>query len=151
MKPSDSLRVLHVDDDPAVTRMVAALLQPHGIEVTQLHDPTRAVEYMIQGNFRIVILDLDMPLVNGIELLRQIKQADGGTSVIVLTGIVSQSSVLHSMRTGATACLFKPLTSVDALLDCIREIERNTDRWWKTLRELSELKRTELEYSAVNA
>lgn len=142
------IRVLHVDDDPTCTRLVAKLLGDRGIEVTQLHDSTRAVDRILNGNFRIVIMDVDMPGLNGIDLLADIKQVDGGTSVIVLTGVVSLTSVLRSMRKGATACLFKPLLSVDALLDCIHEIQRNTDRWWATLRQLSELKRHDADVMA---
>lgn len=137
----EPIRVLHIDDDPACTRLVAKVLGDHGIEVTQLHDSTRAVDCILNGNFRIAIVDVDMPGLNGIDLLADIKQVDGGTSVIVLTGVVSLTSVLRSMRKGATACLFKPLLSVDALLDCIQEIQRNTNRWWATLRQLSEMKR----------
>ncbi len=139
--PTEPLRILHVDDDPAATRLVSTKLGAHGIEVTPLHDPTRAVECILRGNFRIVLLDVDMPVLDGIELLQQIKHADGGTAVIMLTGVVSMSSVLRAMRKGASACLFKPLTDDSKLLECIDEISRNMNRWWDTLQTLSDLRK----------
>jgi len=137
------LRVLHIDDDPATTQLVAAMLRPHGFEVTELHDPRLAIDTILNGNFRIVVLDIYMPGLNGIELLQQIKQADGGTAVIMLTALVSLSSVLRTMRKGAHACLFKPMINADALLECIREVTHNFQRWWETLKQLSELRRQE--------
>jgi DNA-binding NtrC family response regulator len=137
------LRVLHIDDDPATTRLVATMLRAKGIDVTELHDPTRAIEMVLSGNFRIVVLDIDMPGLDGIDLLQQIKQVDGGTAVIMLTGIVSLSSALRAMRKGAHACLFKPLVNADALLECIEEVTHNFERWWETLKQLSELRRQE--------
>ena len=143
MHQDQPLRVLHIDDDSNATRLVAAMLGARGIAVTELHDPTRAIECILSGNFRIVILDIDMPGIDGIDLLQQIKQADGGTAVIMLTAVISLTNVLRSMRKGATACLFKPLTDANALVDCIHEVTNNLSRWWETLRQLSEIRRNE--------
>lgn len=143
------LRVLHVDDDPATTRLTAAKLRDHGIEVTELHDPALAVETVLNENYRIVLLDIDMPGLDGIELLQRIKQVDGGTAVIMLTGIVSLSNALRAMRKGAHACLFKPLVDIEALVECIHEVDRNNRRWWNTLVQLSELRRQEYADSIV--
>lgn len=143
MNREATLRVLHVDDDPTATRLVAAKLRERGIEVTELHDPSQAVDMVLNDNYRIVVLDIDMPVLNGIELLERIKRIDGGTAVIMLTGLVSLSSALRAMRKGAHACLFKPLVDVDALVDCIHEVDRNNRRWWESLKQLSELRRQE--------
>ncbi|MCE9608337.1 MAG: response regulator [Planctomycetia bacterium] len=143
MNRDEPLRVLHIDDDPATTRLVAKMLGSHGIEVTQLNDPRQAIDTVLNGNYRVVVLDIDMPGLDGIELLQQIKQADGGTAVIMLTGLVSLSSALRTMRRGAHACLFKPLVDADALLECIREVTHNIHRWWDTLKQLSDLRRQE--------
>ena len=134
------VRVLHVDDDPAMTRLTAQLLARHGIEVTPLHDPTAAVERIAAENFRIVIVDLQMPKLDGFELLERIKRADGGTAVIVLTGVVKQASVIRSLHEGATACFFKPLTDAAGLVDCIADINKSFDRWRETLRQLTQLR-----------
>lgn len=102
-----SARVLHVDDDPAMTRLTTQLLAQHGIEVTPLHDPTAAVERIAAGNFRIVIVDLQMPKLDGFELLERIKRADGGTAVIVLTGVGQASERDSLAASGGDRLLFQ--------------------------------------------
>lgn len=141
---SQPVRVLHVDDDPAMTRLTAHLLGPRGIEITPLHDPTKAIETIAAQNIRIVIVDLQMPKMDGFELLEQIKRTDGGIAVIVLTGVVSQSSLMCSMRQGAAACFFKPLTDVEDLVDCICDITKGFRRWRSTLKQLTQLRKLEV-------
>ncbi len=140
--------VLHIDDDPQVTRLVAARLRRHGYEVTSLTDPRGALRELMQNQWRVVLLDIDMPGVNGLDLLREIKAYDGGVQVIMLTGVVSMNTLLQSFRLGAEACLFKPLTDDRPLLDALADTFRKIDRWWETLEELSRRRCEELAVSA---
>lgn len=135
-------RVLHVDDDPAMTRLSASLLGKHDIEVTAIHDPTQALRCIVEGNYRIVIIDLQMPELDGFELLRRIKREDGGIAVIVLTCLVSQATIISSLQEGASACFFKPLNDIRDLVDCIAEIRKSAERWRKTLRQLSQMRKS---------
>lgn len=137
----ESYRVLHVDDDPAMTALVSQLMRRNGIACDELNDPTKAMSLIRDGNYRVVILDLDMPELHGLELLQQIKEYDGGINVVILTGVVLQSSVVRSLRRGASACVFKPLHDPQLLLETIHLAFENIDRWWNTLRELTVLRR----------
>ena len=136
--------VLHIDDDPAITRLVTKLLRKKGIEAAELNDPTQALDVLLKHNYRVVLLDFDMPGINGMELLTNIKRRDGGINVIVLTGLISQATALTAMRRGALACLFKPLDDIKPLLDAIQIAFDNTNRWWDTLRKLADMRRNEL-------
>lgn len=135
--------ILHIDDDPAITRLVTSLLRKKGLEAEELNDPMLALDVLLKHNYRVVLLDFDMPGINGMELLTKIKSHDGSVNVIVLTGLISQATALTAMRRGALACLFKPLTDLQPLLDTIQVAFDNTNRWWDTLRRLSDLKRKE--------
>ena len=132
--------ILHIDDDPQVTRMVAKRLQQHGYEVTSLNDPTKALRELMQNQWRVVLMDIDMPRVNGLDLLREIKAYDGGVQVIMLTGEVKVSSVLDSFRLGAEAIFFKPLGDVQGLHQALDSTFSKIDRWWEALRDLSSVK-----------
>ena len=92
--------VLHVDEDPAATQLIHVLLRPLGIETVQLNDPAQLLDRLLKDQHRVVLLDVDMPHDNGLELLRDIKRLDGGINVIMLTGLVSPSAVLQSQRRG---------------------------------------------------
>ena len=129
--------ILHVDDDLQVTRMVAQRLNVHGYQVTSLNDPSLALKELMCNQWRVVLLDIDMPGINGLDLLREIKAYDGGIQVIMLTGLVTLTSILQSFRWGAEACLFKPLGSIEPLLEALGDTFRKIDRWSEALEELS--------------
>lgn len=133
--------VLHVDDDPAVTRLVASKLNKRGFDVVSLNDPALALNEIATNQIRVVVCDIDMPSPGGLKLLQAIKRYDGGTQVIMLTGLVTMTSILQSLRYGAEACLFKPLVDVVPLADALDDAFRKLDRWWTTLEELAERRR----------
>jgi DNA-binding NtrC family response regulator len=135
--------VLHVDDDLQITRAVTAKLKPRNIDVISLHDPMQVLPMLVGRDIRVVLLDIDMPGINGLDLLRKIKAHDGGIQVIMLTGLVSMSSVLDSMRGGAEACIFKPITDFQPLFEALNAAFTKHDRWWACLEELHDRRRTE--------
>lgn len=141
--------ILHVDDDPLVTQLVAARLARHGFEVSSLNDPTQVIERLIHGAYRVVLLDIDMPEHDGIELLKQIKSYDGGIQVVMLTGLVTMSTALRSLRYGAEACIFKPLTDERPLVEALEDAVRKLQRWWNTLHELSHRRKDEQRVAAA--
>ena len=63
--------ILHVDDDPQFTRLVAHVLQRKGYDVVSLNDPQQVLGELIRHGYRIVLLDIDMPGIDGIDLLRR--------------------------------------------------------------------------------
>ena len=133
--------ILHVDDDPQFTQIVAHLLQHRGYDVVSLSDPQEALGELVRHGYRIVILDIDMPGVDGIELMRQIKEFDGGIQVIMLTGLVTLSNAMAAFRRGAEACYFKPLESVDELCRSIDATFQKIEHWWGALNNLTKQRR----------
>lgn len=128
--------VLHVDDDPSMTALVSRLVGNMGADCIALNDSTLAMDYIRAHEIRVVITDLDMPGLHGLELLQQIKRFDGGINVIVFTSLVSQSSVIQSLRRGASDCVFKPLRDPQLLVGAVQLAFENVDHWRNILREL---------------
>jgi len=137
--------ILHVDDDPQITTLVAKYLNAHGYQATAIHDPCQVIHRLPQFQERVVLLDIDMPLINGLELLKQIKAFDGGIQVVMLTGLVTMTTVLQSLRLGAEACHFKPITDIRPLIDALDGCFRKIERWWATLDDLSARRKSEAE------
>jgi len=129
--------ILHVDDDPQVTREIAAILRENGLNVHSLNDPRQAMHELIRHQFRLVLLDIGMPFYSGMELLREIKANDGGVQVIMLSEPVTLNTALQSLRWGAEACFFKPLEDPSILLEAIEDVWWKLDRWWRTMEQLS--------------
>jgi DNA-binding NtrC family response regulator len=129
--------VVHVDDDPAITRLVGQALSQRGFRVTPFHNPCDYLAQLPGRRERVVLLDIDMPEMDGLEVLRRVKAHDGAIQVIIVTGIVTMSTVLESLRSGAEACFFKPLASMDPLVDALDGSFRKLERWWDALEEIS--------------
>lgn len=140
--------ILHVDDDVQVTRLVAAELKKRGYRVESLNDPLQAVSHLVRTQHRVVLLDVDMPGKDGLTLLREIKQLDGGIQVVMLTGLASMSTILQALRWGAEACFFKPITDFEPLAEALEDTFRKDDRWWSAL---ADLKQRKQEMTAVTA
>ena len=136
-------RVLHVDDDPQMTLLIAEYLKDYGYETTALHDPCEVIQQLPRLQARVVLLDIDMPRINGLELLKEIKTFDGGIQVVMLTGLVTMTTVLQSLRLGAEACFFKPVDQIEPLVDALADCFRKIDRWWVTLDDLSHRRKAE--------
>ncbi|MGY8768379.1 MAG: response regulator [Pirellulales bacterium] len=134
-------KILHVDDSPLILSMVSTELGKSGYEVISLEKPTQAIDVLTNHDIRVCILDIKMPVLDGLQLLEKIKQFDGGIQVIMLTGEVSQSTLLESHRLGAEACYFKPLESYEPLLISLDDTFKKVERWWNVLQQLQSLPR----------
>jgi len=133
---NDKRTILHVDDDPAILRLVARRLAAEGYEVISCSDPLEVETLLHATNARVCLLDIAMPQVSGLEVLKEIKRHDGGVQVIMLTGLVSMNSVLDSLCHGAEALCFKPIEDFQPLLKILSDAFRKTDRWRKSIEEL---------------
>jgi two-component system response regulator HydG len=111
-------RVLIVDDEPAARAALNALLSGAGYHVEQAGDGVAAQEVLAGGPVDIVVTDLDMPRMGGMELLGRLREETPDTPVIVLTSSADLSSAVAAMRAGAEDYLAKPV-DFDALLIAI--------------------------------
>jgi DNA-binding response OmpR family regulator len=104
MKP----RVLIVDDEEELVQTLAERLTVRDYDVSTSLSGEDAVEKMKHYNFDVVILDVAMPGMDGIETLRRIKSTKPLTEVIMLTGHATVESAIEGMRLGAFDFLMKP-------------------------------------------
>jgi DNA-binding NtrC family response regulator len=130
--------ILHVDDDPQITRLMSERLRLCDFDVYSLNDPRRALDELIHHQYRVVLTDIDMPGLDGVQLLKEIKRYDGGIQVLMFTSIVNVSTVLAAFRGGAEACFFKPMADIEPLVHALDDAFHKIDRWWDTLQNLSQ-------------
>ncbi len=127
--------VLHVDDDQDMLNLVSSTLKKRGYEVVSVIDPRNALDELAECAARIVILDIDMPGIDGLTLLREIKQRDAGIHVVMLTGLVSMGTILKATGLGAQECVFKPIKDLKDIGDAVDRCFNNIESWWAALRE----------------
>jgi len=104
-----SRRVLLVDDEEAVRRASARVRSAEGFEVVQAGDGREALGHLERGQFDVVVSDVMMPNMSGLELLRAIRQRDLELPVILLTGMPNVDAALQAGRHGALHYLAKPV------------------------------------------
>jgi DNA-binding NtrC family response regulator len=102
------VRVLVVDDDQAILEFMETFLTKDGFEVTTLADAKQAPEAVKGGGFHLVVLDLMMPGLGGVEVLEQIRRVDNDVAVVIFTGYPSLDTAVQSMKLDAVDYLKKP-------------------------------------------
>jgi DNA-binding NtrC family response regulator len=103
-------RFLLVDDNQEHLEMLGRCLTGMGLEYVSATDGQKAVEILKSGHFDIVISDIQMPHLDGIQLLRLIRKEYAGTDVVLITGYSQIYSFTDVIREGATDYLEKPFT-----------------------------------------
>ena len=111
-------KVLVVDDEAAIRDLLEEALTRWGYQVVKAANGVQATEELRKGKiFEIALLDIRMPEMDGLELLRQIKRHDPATEVIIMTGYPTVGSAVEALKEGAYDYLTKPL-----ILDEIRNL-----------------------------
>ncbi len=119
-------RVLVIDDDEAVLNYFMILLaQTQQYEAQTLADSSKAFELIDSGEFDVILLDMDMPVVHGREVLKYVKERHPGIEVIVVTGVEDVQLAVDSMKAGAYDYLCKPVEENRLLLTLERALERS--------------------------
>jgi DNA-binding NtrC family response regulator len=117
------LRVLVVDDERDFLEMTVKRMQKKGIECEGVLSGNEAVEKINKENYDVVLLDVKMPGMDGVETLREIKRIKPLIEVIMLTGHASVESGIEGMKLGAFDYLMKPM-ELDKILETIQDAYR---------------------------
>jgi len=106
----DQMHVLVIDDEVAVNNNVRKILKKKGYRVDQATSKAEALEKIGQRDYRLVLLDLKMPGVKGLELLEAIRTVRPQAKVIIITGYASIETAVQTARMGAVDYVPKPFT-----------------------------------------
>jgi len=106
----DQMHVLVIDDEVAVNNNVRKILKKKGYRVDQATSKAEALEKIDQRDYRLVLLDLKMPGVKGLELLEAIRTVRPQAKVIIITGYASIETAVQTARMGAVDYVPKPFT-----------------------------------------
>jgi DNA-binding NtrC family response regulator len=113
-------KILVVDDEQSMTQFLSIVLRKEGYQVTAVNNGKDALEKIRAENFDIVITDIKMPGMDGIQLLSSIKKQDPSLPVVIMTAYASQQSAIDSVNFGAFQYLIK-----NAKNDEIKLVVRN--------------------------
>ncbi|HEY4117978.1 MAG TPA: response regulator [Byssovorax sp.] len=117
------VRILIVDDDRAICDLMQTLLERDGYAVKALSDPLQVEEEVRVGGYHLIILDLMMPKLDGIEVLKRIRKVDTDIAVVIFTGFPNLETAVQSMKLDAVDYIKKPF-DVDQFREVLTRVMR---------------------------
>ena len=133
MTSSTVLKLLAIDDDVQNLEIIKLALKRQGLEIMTSDDPEEGFDIFLRTRPRIVLLDLVMPKVSGIEILERIVGVDPGVDVILITAHYSAESAVEAIQKGASDYLTKPI-NIDKLRSRIAALLEEAQTRQRTLR-----------------
>ncbi len=125
MSNGDDAFILVVDDEGAIRYSISKTLQRVGYQVHTAESGEEALEMMKRQSYDVVLTDIKMPGLTGVELLAKIKEQSPDAVVILLTGYASLETAIESLRLGAHDYLVKPSSSQDIRQSVAQGLERS--------------------------
>jgi DNA-binding NtrC family response regulator len=133
MTVSPTLKLLAIDDDVHNLEIISVALKREGLEIATSQDAEQGFETFLRMRPNIVLLDLVMPKLSGMEILERIVSVDPGVDVILITAHYSPESAVEAIQKGASDYLTKPI-EIDKLRSRIASLAAEAELRRKSLR-----------------
>ncbi len=121
MKKKAETSILIVDDNIGQCKTMSFILERNGYAVTIADNGSEAIAIVEKNPFDLIFMDIKMPLMNGVEAYKQIKNIRPEARVIMMTAYAVEDLVEEAINNNAYACLYKPL-DMSEVLDLTSEI-----------------------------
>ena len=123
-REGDTMRILLAEDEHSLSRAVVALLEKSNYSADAVYDGEEALAYLEAGNYDGVILDIMMPKMDGLEVLRRLREQGNPVPVLLLTAKSEVEDKVTGLDTGANDYLTKPFSTAE-LMARIRAMTRS--------------------------
>ena len=107
MREAETVRVLYMEDDPGLARLVQKHLQRGGYSVDTAENGEIGLDMVRTTPYDVVIVDHNMPIYSGLDVLREMEAEDSAPPVIMLTGAGSEDTAVAAMKSGAAEYIVK--------------------------------------------
>ncbi len=121
---ADDLRVLVVDDEPVVTRSAERVLNEEGYFVESAPNGREAMLRTERGHYDLLLTDLRMPEMDGISLIREMRQSRPSMGIVVITGYPSQKTIEEALDLGIIDYVMKPFTP-----EALKDVTHRATEW----------------------
>ena len=138
-----NIRILVVDDEEDILQALKTHLEMDGFYVEVANSALRALEKIEDQAFHIILTDINMPKMDGLEFLEKVKALRGETIVIMITAYTSLIKVLNSRIYGAADYLLKPFRDLSEVDEVITRAYESMVRWDNVLAETRRIKQQE--------
>ncbi len=114
-------KILVVDDEEGMREFLTYMLEGESYQVSTAASGLEALEKLRQDEFALVVADIKMPGIDGLEMLRRIKEIDEQTVVIIMTAYASLDTAIKAIKFDAEDYLVKPFPDTDKVLAIIEK------------------------------
>ncbi|HMC33225.1 MAG TPA: response regulator, partial [Myxococcales bacterium] len=121
MRPASFASVLVIDDEPVVLDLFQRVLTEKGLSTRLARNAEEALALLEREEFGCVLADKNLPGLNGIEVLRRVRQTQPYCACIIMTAYASTQSAVEALRIGAIDYIEKPFDDLDGIADRIDE------------------------------
>lgn len=142
-----AVSLLIIDDNPRSVELLANALPQPGLEILTASDPEEGLDLFHSRHPHIVLTDLVMPHISGMEVLERIMEVDPATDVVLMTAHYSVESAVEAIKKGASDYLTKPV-SIGSLRERIGRLVEEARKWQRSLQLEDEL-RTNSEFEGI--
>ena len=130
-----NIKLLIVDDEEEILSTLSRFFAIHDFDVATANSAAGDFKIIEKEKINIALMDINMPEMNGIDLLSRIKKRDFSIQVIMMTAYSTFDKTLRSLEMGAVDYILKPFDNLDDVLDLINESVLRLKRWQKNLLE----------------
>ncbi len=124
MNPKNPKKILVVDDEPDMRWILTNVLKKKGYRTITADDGKKAVQKVIKDDPDIILLDIRMPEMDGIQVLEKVREINPSTPVIIITAFADVKNAVQAMKLGAHDYLIKPFDNSELLLIIERALEK---------------------------
>lgn len=122
-------RILIVDDEKVVRDVLREFLSESGFEVDEAESAERALEMFESGRYAVLIVDKNLPKMNGLNLIGKVKEKDEFAEAVIITGYESLESAIVASQLGVCEYITKPFVNLSEITDAInRAIQRREEK-----------------------
>jgi len=107
------MKILLLEDDLMLSEVIVEHLEAYGYHVTPVYDGVEAETLLFEEKFDLMLLDVNVPLLNGFELLKSLRKLDNNTPAIFITSMNASKDVLEGFEIGANDYLKKPFEMIE--------------------------------------
>lgn len=142
------MRILLCEDERELSNAIVAILKHHNYTVDAVYDGTDALDYAIGGKYDVILLDIMMPKMNGLEVLRQLRKIHVYTPVLVLSAKSEIEDRITGLDMGADDYLPKPFSMAE-MMARIRALTRRKNEVMENVLTFADLTLDRLTYELI--
>ena len=118
-------KIMVVDDDKGMRVTLEAIIEDEGYDVVVAENGYQAIELAKETTFALIIMDINMPGINGVETHREIQKLNPSAVVVMMTGFSVEELLKEALKEGAYAVMYKPL-AIEQIIEIIQTVLKTT-------------------------